>query len=294
MKIPLSAFVHFGLVELSPIWMSYLSLRSLGAGVVYRARASTITIEGLCGHVAIANNSADFDGSYTVKDLENCLEQSVLRDEFQKSPAEIIHEELSCGQIGFHLHQDGILKGSAGLINWASCAITSLSLIGSLLLFLTHGALGDASDFRSGHYLAFTWALERLVVYKILVGLHVGFYATLAIALLATVSESRHYWPGLVIMAISSMSLLSTDRPPLKWGSSEFRNSTFNRPWYKFYQSNNKFACKGLAEYLTDTDHAELSRAQSIISDPCCCHVCQLANDGVSDNVSDSSSDMGI
>lgn len=292
MRVPFSAFLHFGLVELSPIWVGYLSFRHIGLRVARRARAGSVTIEGLCRHVAIIDKGVGFDIAYTLKDLEKCLEQSVLHDQFENSPSDIINEELSCGQIGFHLRLHGILRGSMGMINWAACAITSVSLIGSLLLFMSNGALGDASDFRSGHYLAFTWALEGLGVYRILVGLHVGFYAILAIVLIATVSESRESWPGLVILAMSSMSLLSIDRPPLKWDSSDFRNSTFNRPWYEFYKSNNKFACKGLAEYLTPA---------SIIVDRSCCYAgqladdgCQLANDCVFDNVSNSTGSSSV
>eukprot|EP00931_Biecheleriopsis_adriatica_P053817 TRINITY_DN31599_c0_g1_i1.p1 TRINITY_DN31599_c0_g1~~TRINITY_DN31599_c0_g1_i1.p1 ORF type:complete len:304 (+),score=20.72 TRINITY_DN31599_c0_g1_i1:49-960(+) len=246
-----SALLHFCVIELSPIWLSYASMRSFLISCVDKKREHFVTLLHLADEVYRAKGSSNYTENYTLFQLHECLVAGVQRD-LWKTPAQIAADRDICGNLEIGRDFRSKLYGTAGLLHMQGLSFSVLAFVGCLVVFVCHGGLTKGRDWKSGHYIAFTWALRLLKSYHIIVGAYVIAQVTVCVIALTVAirhqggSAIMHSWPTLLIICISLFHLVIPDEPPVKYDSDEFRNTTFTRPWYKFYQSNSKFCVRGL------------------------------------------------
>jgi len=246
-----SALLHFALIELSPIPISYVSLRGLVVDVITKKRESLISIADFHSEVARLEADSHFNASYTLQAYNDCLRGQVRAD-LWKSPHAIRTGHDVCGQLDISMdrrHASGLM----GLSNQIVFASASIAFLGNIVLFCINGAFKKASDWQSGRYLAFTWDLESMKMYQVLVGLHVFCCTFVNVGVVAMwilhhdgrgMEIVRSSLAEVTILFLSLFHLLKEDRPPIEYNTEEFHNSIFQRPWYKFYVSNSRFTVK--------------------------------------------------
>eukprot|EP00931_Biecheleriopsis_adriatica_P118945 TRINITY_DN94248_c0_g1_i1.p1 TRINITY_DN94248_c0_g1~~TRINITY_DN94248_c0_g1_i1.p1 ORF type:complete len:278 (-),score=47.63 TRINITY_DN94248_c0_g1_i1:111-944(-) len=265
-----SALLHFSLVELSPIWVSYFSMSSLVVEIVLKFRESRIPISK-------AYEASGDALAATLLDYSQCLIEGVWAD-LWRNAGSIVSPQGPCG----NLEIPGLRRSDVRIINMVLITSASVSFLGNIVIFLCHGACGMASDWRSGRYLAFTWGLVSTKKYKLLMGLHVTCCVSLLVLAVAEgawhQSQDAHSHgasivQGLmgefVLIALSLFVLLKEDTPPLKYDSPEFLNMTFHRPWWKAYESNNRFTFQGLRKQWFGMHDIEAPTTSFLEEDMC-------------------------
>lgn len=265
MRIPYSALLHYCLIELSPVWLTYGAVKNLIVKVVEDTRARNILISDLYTQAATANVTLELD----VLDIRNCILESAIQD-IWRDATYISHENFQCGPVTTPMH----LTGKAPMVHFTVLGVTVGFISGCLILFTLHGGLHEASDFASGHYLALSWAVQRrpayralLLVYLVMIIAEVSFSLTFR----STQNRLKVIWPQLALILICSLATLSLDRPPVKWDSLEFRQRMFKRPWYRFFQTNIRFVCTAMGTQWLEAEGMDLPNS-SFLTDsraPC-------------------------
>jgi len=279
-----SAFVHFLVVEMFPVWVIVSSNHRLITQVgtiINLHKQSAVHLLALCEK---GNNDAEH--ACTVQDIVNHVKNGVRENMWFFFPAEgdvlddISHSDSRQIQTyvdvyNNHTSSNGFAYSSmvAPTTTYANLFCGFCLAVGSLFMLVCSGV----TNFKSGAYLAFTWDLERSFIYRAYVWYSaIAFAATCAFVLLMNlpgfVEWYCRFWgsndkltlgyaagyraaapdfvlPGCV-SAWSLYKLLLVHTPGFAWSTPEFKQLTFKRSWKDLFLQQNDAFSNSLAHAL--------------------------------------------
>jgi len=137
-----------------------------------------------------------------------------------------------------------------GALHLSALAVCCVFMLACLLLLV----MSDASDWRAGNYLYFTWDLEHRTRYRffayVLVTYTALFLAYVILAAYEIIPTMHLFIPAdellplagadMVGILMGSVAFLGTTDPPFNWEEAQLMTCVFfGRPWYNVVQATN-------------------------------------------------------
>jgi len=235
-----TAWIHFLLVELRPVFVFYTSAR----GLILKLAVDAMMANEMANSGVVDWNDICIRNQ-TIAAKRDCVKKAVSEAMWRVS-----YEPYLIDPDCYVSHASGY--SMVGLFHLSAFGVTALFLCISLLLLACNGA----RDFTSGQYLVFTWDLEKKCLYKvgafaILAYTGVAIYMAFSIAAghvtgasvgLDPMQMLHLAWTDMALLLFSAIALLLPCAPAFNWQSSIVENTEFNRSLFNLIkQSNDSF-----------------------------------------------------
>mmetsp|Transcript_121860 Transcript_121860/g.370526 ORF Transcript_121860/g.370526 Transcript_121860/m.370526 type:complete len:288 (+) Transcript_121860:101-964(+) len=235
-----TAFIHFILVELRPIFVFYTSAR----GLVLKLAVDAMMTKEFGG-----DGPVDWSGMKCIKDeaasaKRDCINQALSHAMWRLSYNGTGSDGCNVSDAsGFHI---------VGLFHLCALGVAVLFVVICLALLVSNGA----QDFCSGQYLVFTWDLEEQCLYRLGAFLVLA-YTVVAICMAFAMSAGRIHgmpislnpvqllhlaWTDMALLFFSAIAFLLPSEPAFDWRSPIVERTKFDRSILNLVkQSNDAF-----------------------------------------------------
>mmetsp|Transcript_23243 Transcript_23243/g.59346 ORF Transcript_23243/g.59346 Transcript_23243/m.59346 type:complete len:338 (-) Transcript_23243:112-1125(-) len=237
-----TCWVHFLMVELRAVYLFYISVKSFTTKIAVSAEMQR----------QIGGSS----GSHDWTDDKSCIKDEALNARIQCIKSGV-QEALWKVYINEGDLSGCYREGVPGFSYVGALHLSALVVCGFFFFIGFCQLLGsNASDWRSGEYLHFTWKLEHTPAYKMVASLLVGYaFSSMVFVMLCSLNivPNKHMIldaQNLMLLGLADMigligaacAMLSVHDPPFKWEDPQLLRQTFVRPWAGLlHQSNDQY-----------------------------------------------------